>query len=568
MNRGGVEVSDCCLHSLFEETVASFPDRAAVQYGQEKCTYAELNAEANQLARFLKDKGVGPGDFVGILLHRSPSLYVSLLGVLKSGAAYVPMDPEYPVDRVRYIANDCGIKILLSESAVETASQIPCDVIYLDKIRDRHISILPDSNLDDVSVQTSDVAYVIYTSGTTGNPKGVQIEHQSVSQLVQLEGTLFRVGPQDRVYQGFSIAFDASVEEVWLAFHSGATLVPATPEMSTAGPALAHMLTEAGVTVFSTVPTLLSMLEEEMPSVHLLILGGEQCPKDLVNRWVKPGRRLINSYGPTEATVIATFTECDRHVPVTIGRSLPGYLAYILDPAMQPVPIGVPGELHIGGKCLSRGYVGLPELTARKFVPNPFSDGSGVAPKLYKTGDLVRFNEAGDIEFLGRIDTQVKLRGFRIELSEIESVLLEIPGVQAAAVALREDSSGIKRLIGYVVPTHGPTHGNDIDENMVKARLRLRLAHYMVPSFIEKLEELPTLPSGKVDRESLPAPRARAAMDRNTVPPCTELEKKIGEVWGRLFHPIPVSIEDDFFELGGHSLLAARLVSELRKILP
>ena len=560
INRGGAEVSDCCLHSLFEETVASFPDRIAIQYGDEKCTYAELNAKANQLARFLRDKGVGPGDFVGILLRRSPSLYVSLLGVLKSGAAYVPMDPEYPVDRVRYIANDCGIKVLLSDSTVGTADQFPCDVIHLDTIRESQISVLPDSNLD-AQVRPSDVAYVIYTSGTTGNPKGVQIEHQSVSQLVQLEGTLFNVSPQDRVYQGFSIAFDASVEEVWLAFHSGATLVPATPEMSTAGPALAGMLTKAGVTVFSTVPTLLSMLEEEMPSVHLLILGGEQCPKDLVTRWVKPGRRLINSYGPTEATVIATFTECDPHVPVTIGRSLPGYLVYILDPAMQPVPIGVPGELHIGGKCLSRGYVGLPELTARKFVPNPFSDADSFAPKLYKTGDLVRFNEAGEIEFLGRIDTQVKLRGFRIELSEIESVLLEVPGVQAAAVALREDSSGIKRLVGYVVPARGA----ELDENVIKTRLRLRLAHYMVPSFIEKLDELPTLPSGKVNRENLPAPRVRAAADRNLVPARTEIEKKIGEVWGRLFHPIPVSIEDDFFELGGHSLLAARLVSELRK---
>jgi non-ribosomal peptide synthetase-like protein len=378
---------------------------------------------------------------------------------------------------------------------------------------------------------------------------------------VRREAEIFQVQPEDRVYQGFSIAFDASMEEVWLAFAAGATLVAATAEMVHAGPGLPRMLTEAGVTVLSCVPTLLAMMEEEMPSVRILILGGEACPPDLVKRWWKPARRLYNTYGPTEATVIATYGECYPDKPVTIGRPLPNYRALILNEQLQPVADGEAGELCLGGIGLARGYVGRPELTSEKFIW--FSQNGTEPERLYRTGDLTRWTVDGEIEFLGRIDAQVKIRGFRVELSEIEAVLVESPDVKAAAVALREDSPGAQRLAGYVVPRDG----KKVDGENLRANLRARLPAYMVPAWIEILSALPTLPSGKVDRKALPAPRGDSErMRREVVLPSTALEKQILGMWEKLFAPTPVSVTDDFFlELGGHSLLAARMVSELRR---
>jgi non-ribosomal peptide synthetase-like protein len=593
------------LHELFEQQTDACPDKIALASGDEQLTYGELERRANQLARFLRSRGVRRGDYVGLWLPRSMDAHIALLAILKTGAAYVPLDPEYPAERVGFILSDCQASALVTTSElghIVRLSSIPplpkgegrgegeqaarpskppeatnssCrltnvrlgafsgEVLALDE-RQQEIAAQPSDRLNraDTGAAPDDLCYVIYTSGTTGKPKGVEIAHRSACHLVRAEGKLFQVQSADRVYQGFSLAFDASVEEVWLAFFAGATLVVGTGEMVRSGPALSRKLADAGVTVLSCVPTLLAMMDEDVPTVRLLILGGETCPPDLVKRWWQPGRRVFNTYGPTEATVIATYAECHPDEPVTIGQPVPNYLACVLDEQLSPAPPGVAGELCLGGIGLARGYLGRPELTREKFIS--FGVDGRPAQRFYRTGDLARWTPDGSkLEFLGRIDTQVKIRGFRVELGEIESALLQCPGVQAAAVALREDVPGVKQLVGYVVPQSAFT----FDEKAIRARLHTHLPAYMVPALLETLPQLPTLASGKVDRKSLPAPRTRTAEERpDLVPPRTNLEKQILVVWEKLLAPTPVSVRDDFFrDLGGDSLLAAIMVSELRR---
>ena len=563
--RAGQSSSADLLHELFEAQADARSDHLALACGDEELTYAELERDANRLARLLRSRGVGRGCLVGLLLPRGLDLHVALLAVLKAGAAYVPLDPDYPADRVAYILNDCGAHTLITTSALEPrAAAFAGGVLRLDDREELLAGQLPDRlTLDETGVQGGDLCYLIYTSGSTGRPKGVQIEHRGVCNFVRAEGQIFRVRPHDRVYQGFSIAFDASVEEIWLAYFAGATLVVGTRAMVQAGPALASLLTDARVTVLSCVPTLLAMLDEDIPTLHLLIFGGEACPADLVRRWSRPGRRLVNTYGPTEATVAVTWADLHPDRPVTIGRPFFGCYAYILDERMQPVSPGVAGELHLGGIGLARGYVGRDELTREKFVPSPLPRNGAGPARLYKTGDQARYTPDGEIEFLGRLDAQVKIRGYRVELSEIEAVLRQCPGVQAAAVALKQPGAH-PQLVGYVVLRNG----SPPDEDAVRAALRERLPAYMVPALIEPIAELPTLASGKVDRARLPDPRPRIQAKRTSLAePHTETERELLRVWRELFAPLPVELHADFFlDLGGHSLLAARMVSELRKL--
>lgn len=548
------------LHEIFEAQAAANPERKALICDGCEMTYGELNLRADKLAGYLQSRGVGAGSFVGIYMPRNMDLYVSILGVLKSGAAYVPIDPECPQDRVEYMANDCKVAAMLTTSDMaENLSSSSLPLILVDRewasIQDQSYEALEASG-----VTPGSIAYIIYTSGSTGRPKGVLIEHKSVCNFVRSEGRIFHIHPEDRVFQGFSVAFDASLEEIWLAFSSGATLVVGTDEMVHAGPALAKMLADAGVTVLSCVPTLLSMMDDDIPSLRLLILGGEQCPKDLVARWWKKGRRVVNTYGPTEATVVSTYADCYPGDPITIGKPIPNYYTYILDSNLQPVPAGVAGELHIGGVCLSRGYLNRDDLTDQKFISNPFIGEPGAPHKLYKTGDLVRYTANGDIEFLGRIDAQVKLRGFRIELAEIESVLMRRPDVRSAVVSLREDIPGIQQLVAYVIPSN-----SCFDEGAARDTLRSCMPAYMVPSHFVLMSDFPVFASGKVDRKRLPAPECRTDETRNDVVGArTETERIVLRVWEKLFSPQNVSVTDNFFDLGGHSLLAARMVSELR----
>ena len=535
---------------------------AAVCDGRQ-LTYAELERRANQLALHLRARGVVRGSTVGLLAPRGLDVYVGMLGILKAGAAYVPLDCEYPPDRVRYILDDCKASAVVTTSPMADKHELDGrGPVLLDR-DGALIDRLPPGRLraDEVQAQPADLCYVIYTSGSTGKPKGVQIEHRAATHLVLAERVIYGVEPTDRVFHGFSVAFDASVEEIWMAFASGATLVVGTSEMVHAGPALTEMLAQAGVTVWSTVPTLLSVMTQDVPTLRLLILGGESCPADLVRRWYRPTRRMFNTYGPTEATVIATYALCDPTQPVTIGKPLPNYRTYVLDGALQPVPVGVAGELCIAGVGLARGYLGRPDLTATAFVDDPFADGDAFK-RLYRTGDLARFAPDGNIEYLGRIDSQVKIRGFRVELAEIESVLMQHPDIQTAAVAVRKDQEN-EPLVGYVIPRAGQA----VDEDAVRLWLRTRLPVYMIPALIEAVDSLPTLSSGKVDRKSLPAPRPRASRQRAAADaPRGPLEERIVAVWQELLAPLPVSRTDDFFvDLGGHSLLAARMVSQLRK---
>jgi non-ribosomal peptide synthetase-like protein len=559
---------DNCLHHLFEAQASKSPSAPAIDKGGAILTYGEVESRSNQLAHYLRDRGVVNGARVGLLLPRSPELYIAILAILKAGGAYVPLDPEYPADRIDYILSDGGIETIVTTEDLAQEKAIGLTNVVCVDLQAGKIALEPTARLDRHLIGTTDIdlSYVIYTSGSTGRPKGVEIEHRSSTNYIRVVNeSVYRIQPSDRVYQGFSIAFDASVEEVWCTFAAGATLIVGSIEQTRSGADLAVFLTSQRVTVLSCVPTLLAMMEIEVPTIRLLILGGEQCPQELVSRWCNPQRRVLNTYGPTEATVVSTYQECQPERPITIGKALPTYYVYILDENLQLCPIGVEGEIHIGGICLARGYVGRPDLTAEKFISLEDNKPPEIIPsRLYKTGDLGSWTDDGEILFLGRIDGQVKLRGFRIELSEIESVIMQCAGVSGAVVAVKKVAQ-IDRLIGYVVSKQNPA---ELELGAIFDVLRSRLPAYMVPTSLEVLTSLPTLPSGKVDRKSLPEPQNIGVSFHNNDgrKPTNETESKLAIVWAEILGINDISIDADFFqELGGHSLLAATVISKLRE---
>jgi len=548
------------LPSLFEQSVAVHGEKCALECRSQRLTYAELDARANQFSRFLNAAGIGVGQRVCLLLPKSVDLYVAILGVLKAGAAYVPLDLSYPQDRVQFIAEDCRAALLVSDlEHLDLAALYDIPKLFINEARldiDKHSrKALP------AEARPEDEAYVIYTSGTTGKPKGVSVSHANVFHFVRAEQKIFGVCPEDRVLQGFSVAFDASVEEIWLALASGATLVAAGPEIMHAGPDLGRLLSALNITVLSCVPTLIAMIGAPVACVRLLILGGEALPDKLAAAWFAPTRRVYNTYGPTEATVVATLSLCLPGEKVTIGRPLPNYTAYILGEDGEILQRGGEGELAIGGLGVTQGYLHRPDLTARQFIENRHGEATGdVSPRLYRTGDLARIDQNGNIEYLGRIDTQVKIRGFRVELGEIESLLLAMPGVLNSAVTVR-DSGGHQYLAAYVVLADGA----GFDEQAALLALKKSLPLYMVPAFIEPLAEFPLLTSGKLDRKALPDPKRKFASgsERDFD---SAVARLVYEKWMRMFDPLPIAENDDFFlDLGGHSLLAAEFVSDMRR---
>jgi non-ribosomal peptide synthetase-like protein len=553
-----------CLHHLFERQVDETPEALAIICREVTLTYEQLDHISNQLARHLRSLGVGPGKLIGVYLERSQNHIIAVLAILKAGAGYVPLDPTYPTERMKHILTDAEVGVLVTEQALlEQASGFFQHTLVLVDSHQEEITKQPTMRISprETGLQPTDLCYIIYTSGTTGRPKGIMTEHRNAVKFVEAFTEVCRLDNTDRVYQGFSLGFDGSVEEIWMAFSAGATLVVGTPEVVRFGNEVAKLLTEKKVTFFSTVPTFLSMIKADLPTVRLIVVSGEQCPAELVERWARPNRRMLNVYGPTETTVNTTAAECLPDKTVTIGRPLRGYEIYILDGEMTHVPSGKPGELYIGGTTLARGYLNQPELTAKHFVANPF-DKAGNSPRLYRTGDLVSLEHHGELQFHGRIDTQVKIRGFRIELSEIESVLREHPLIQAAVVKVFQ-RSGLEELAAFVVVDES---GDSLDRDDLLSLLRQRLPPHMIPGYLELIEEIPTLPSGKVDRKRLPEAKTPLVQTkRDIVAPATELEKRILTVWEEIFKISPISTADDFFlDLGGYSLLAAQVVSRLR----
>jgi amino acid adenylation domain-containing protein len=565
---------DKCIHELFETQVERTPDAIAVQFEDVKLTYRELNDRSNQLADYLQTLGVKPEVLVGICVERSLEMIVGLLGILKAGGAYVPLDPAYPVDRLSFMLSDSQVAVLLTQQKL-LASLPDCDIpiVRLDADWEEIAAPTPIVSGDTiapprrgfsqsiVSAATPDsLAYVIYTSGSTGKPKGVLVQHRGLCNLALAQIRVFDVHADSRVLQFASFSFDASISEVVMSLCAGATLYLGKRDDLIPGVGLMRLLLDRQISHVTLSPSALAaMPSEEYPDLQTIIVAGEACPPDLVAQW-SPGRRFINAYGPTEATVCATAAICtESDVTPPIGRPIDNVTTYILDRDLQPVPIGVAGELHIGGAGVARGYLNRPELTAEKFIPNPFSqDYSG---RLYKTGDLVRYLADGQIEFLGRIDQQVKIRGFRIELGEIEAVLSRHPQVREAVVVVRVESTG-KQLVAYLVPQSGAISAGEL-----RSFLAEKLAEFMVPSAFVMLESLPLTPNGKVDRKAL----ASLELDRSgldeAIAPRSPIEEILVGIWAEVLGLAQVGVLHNFFELGGHSLLATQVISRIHDAL-
>jgi non-ribosomal peptide synthetase-like protein len=541
----------------------------AVDAGDITLTYAELDARANQLARFLVRRGVRPGDRVGLLSDEAVDGYIGMLAVLKAHAAYVPLDAAFPADRLAFIAADAGLRLVLTRSRLAGCLDSlagGCGLMCVDQAADL-VAAEPAARLDPGEVAAADDAlcYVVYTSGTTGQPKGVAITHASICNFVNVAAEVYGITAGDRVYQGMTIAFDFSVEEIWVPWASGATLVPKPGGTSLLGQDLDAFLRARRITALCCVPTLLATLEDDHPELRFLLVSGESCPQNLVVRWYRPGRRFLNVYGPTEATVTATWTLLHPDRPVTIGVPLPTYSVLILDPeADRALAPGEMGEIAIAGIGLARGYLNRPDLTGRVFIADFLSIPDNPAGRIYRTGDLGRISPDGEIEHHGRIDTQVKIRGYRVELTEIESVLLSIEGIAQAAVDVYHPEPDVTELVAYYSP------GRDAaapDAGRIHACLRGRLPSYMVPAYLEELAALPVLPSGKTDRKSLPAPSGerRLAGSGGYAAPADGTERDLAGLLAGILRVQRIPADSHFFDdLGADSLLIARFTAAIR----
>jgi non-ribosomal peptide synthetase-like protein len=556
------------LEHLFEARAAELGGTAtAVDGPGGSLSYGELDARANQLARFLGLRvGVRRGDRVGLLFDRPVYGYLAMLATLKLHAAYVPLDGGFPPGRLAYIAADAAARIVLTDSRLRPLLAEVADDVEVLSLDEAEMQIAGESaeplGAREVSEPVDDLCYVVYTSGTTGRPKGVAVGHPSIVNFVRVASEVYGVRSDDRVYQGLTIAFDFSIEEIWVAWMAGATLVPKPGSAPRLGAELHEFLTEQRVSALCCVPTLLATLEQELPQLRFLLVSGESCPHDLVERWSRPGRRFLNVYGPTEATVSATWTLLDGSRPVTIGVPLPTYSVVVLDRHLdRALPQGELGELGIAGIGLADGYLGRPDVTARAFVPDFISMPGNPSGRIYRTGDLVRVNDEGEIEHHGRIDTQVKVRGYRIEPAEIETVLRDVPGVIQAVVDAYEPAPAVKELVAYY------TARSPLDPAGVYDALRRRLPAFMVPSYLEQIEELPMLPSGKLDRRRLPEPTGPRHLTPRAdyVAPSSELEAMLSRELAGVLGLEQASVDSDFFDdLGANSLLIARFIARLR----
>ncbi|HKI00347.1 MAG TPA: amino acid adenylation domain-containing protein [Thermoanaerobaculia bacterium] len=551
---------DACLHEIFAARAAEFPDTLAVVFEDRELTYAELDARANRLAHRLRRRGVGPEVRVALSLERSPEMIVALLAVMKAGGAYVPIDPTYPRERRELMLADSGALLLLTQISLAGSLPAPAGGLAL---LDGEEEEGGDDSAPLSGAAPENAAYVIYTSGSTGRPKGVVVVHRGLANLVTAQALAFGLRPGAQVLQFSSMSFDASVFEIVMALAVGSTLVLARRETLIPGPGMIALLEERRVSHVTLPPSVLAALpERDLPRLESIVVAGEACPAELVARWAG-GRRFWNAYGPTETTIWATVAPCSGPGKPPIGRPIANARVILLDRDFEPVPPGVPGELCVGGAGLARGYHGSPALSAGRFVPDAWSGEPGA--RLYRTGDLARTLPDGNLEFLGRVDHQVKLRGFRIEPGEVEAVLAEHPAVRDAVVLVREDRPGDRRLVAYAVVDPDAA----VEARELREALRGRLPEHMVPASFVLLPEFPLTGSGKVDRAALPRPEAPESrpLPAAAALPRTVLERGIAEVWRQVLGREHVGVNDNFFDLGGHSLLLVQVQARLGELL-
>ncbi len=559
--------ADRCIQEMFAGQAARTPDAIAVRFAGADLSYAELNRQANRLAHYLRRHGVGPETLVGICTERSFDMIIAILGVLKAGGAYVPLDPTYPSERLSFMLRDAGVRLLLAHAAVgdvldalaaeASTTGIELQIIALDD--DQPLIAGEPEHEPPLETTPENLAYVIYTSGSTGRPKGALLEHRGLVNLIHIYIDDMDISPDDKVLQFFAFGFDGSVLDIFAALLSGATLCLLPREATLPGEEMAQILHDEAITMTMLPPSVLATLPDgDYPDLRIIVSGGEACTREIVARWA-PGRRFYNGYGPTEATVATTWHLIDPKLAserIPLGHPIANMQFYILDQRQQPVPIGVPGELCIGGVGLARGYHNRPDLTAEKFIANPFAP--EISARLYRSGDLVRYREDGMLDFLGRIDHQVKLRGFRIELGEIETVLTRHPAVRQAVVLLREDVVGEPRLVAYYALADTDAGETDLVPEL-RSFLRERLPAYMVPARFMLLNAFPLTPNGKIDRRGLPAPdQVGGSEPREYVAPRNERERTLVAIWEEVLGQTPIGVADNFFDLGGHSLLAIR----------
>jgi amino acid adenylation domain-containing protein len=561
---------DKCIQELFEEQVRRRQNNLALVYENAELSYSELNRRANQLAHYLQRIGVKPDVRVAICVERGFEMIIGMLAVFKAGGCYVPLDPAYPVERLSFQLQDCAPIALLTLSHLD--GLIPS---FDHRLSTLHLDAPvtpwddePESDPDrkSIGLSSKNLAYVIYTSGSTGKPKGVLCEHRGLCNLAFAQIRDFSVETDSRVLQFASFGFDASVSEVVMTLCQGATLYLASRGKVLAGEALDEIVSQYHISHATLPPAVLASMPDhvKLSSVRVMVLAGEALSSVVANRWAR-GRKLINAYGPTEATVCATVF----HVRAgalgfpPIGRPIANTKVYILDEQREPAPIGVSGELYIGGTGVARGYLNRAELTEEKFVPDPFANDSNA--RMYRTGDLARWLPDGNIEYLGRNDFQVKIRGFRIELGEIETRLAEYPGIREAVVIAREDSSGEKRLVAYYVMADSHDSEKDTpDTEHLRRHICDRLPNFMAPSAYVRLQSLPLTVNGKLDRSALPMPDANASLSGQYEPPAGEVETALAEMWTEFLKVERVGRRANFFTLGGHSLMAARMIARVR----
>nr|WP_150149854.1 non-ribosomal peptide synthase/polyketide synthase [Bacillus swezeyi] len=541
---------------LFEERAEKTPDHTAVVFEEQKMTYRELNERSNQLARFLREKGVKPDSAVGIMVERSPEMIVGILGILKAGGAYLPLDPAYPEDRIKYILEDSQTKILLSQDQLikERTSIKDADFIKID-IHDKQIVMQDAERLLPVN-QSGDLAYIIYTSGSTGKPKGVLIEQKGLCNLVQAVIEWMHLKPESRAIQFASLSFDASAFEIFSALAAGAALVLGRQEDLMPGQPLTSFLRHHEITHATLPPTVLNVLDEsQLEHLQVIVSAGSACSEELAKRW-SDSRVFINAYGPTETAVCATAGVYRGTGRPHIGSPIANTKVYVLDQYQQPVPTGVVGELCVGGISLARGYLNQPELTAEKFIPNPLIS----EERLYRTGDLARWLPDGNLEFLGRIDHQVKIRGYRIELGEIENQLLKHDNIEEAAVISRTNDDDSHYLCAYIVSK------KELTATEISEWLEKELPHYMIPAYFVRLDQLPLTSNDKVDRKALPEPARHVGTGAEYEPPRNETEAKLVDIWRDVLGAEDIGINHHFFAAGGDSIKALQIVSRLSRL--